>query len=271
MTVCHSLATLVSRSDARRHATRLVVAASATLVLMLPSPAHAQTASVCGPEVKAEVAKALSAVAGASDTEKLSLEAELYAKYQFCAQDSQVVSSTFVAAARQCGATVSNLGSTFYEEMSCAGYDPQRRQFAAPIRDQADVRLRRGAAAGQPRARAALRRRPGRRPAPGRTRQRPPRRCDRQPAPDLAVRGDHQREHQPAVDSADEQHHAQGSLDPVVGVHADQLRLRSDLGQRAELQNPPRPVSRCGRGSHPTAPSSHRSCGDTVRSLSSSC
>src|SRR6185436_7745464 len=64
MTVCHSLATLVSRSDARRHATRLVVAASATLVLMLPSPAHAQTASVCGPEVKAEVAKALSAVAG---------------------------------------------------------------------------------------------------------------------------------------------------------------------------------------------------------------
>ena len=134
MTVCHSLATLVSRSDARRHATRLVVAASATLVLMLPSPAHAQTASVCGPEVKAEVAKALSAVASASDTEKLSLEAELYAKYQFCAQDSQVVSSTFVAAARQCGATVSNLGSTFYEEMSCAGYDPQRRQFAAPIK-----------------------------------------------------------------------------------------------------------------------------------------
>ena len=134
MTVCHSLATLVSRSDARRHATRLVVAASATPVLMLPSPAHAQTASVCGPEVKAEVATALSAVAGASDTEKLSLEAELYAKYQFCAQDSQVVSSTFVAAARQCGATVSNLGSTFYEEMSCAGYDPQRRQFAAPIK-----------------------------------------------------------------------------------------------------------------------------------------
>src|ERR1044072_5204254 len=135
MTVCRSLvATLVSRSDARRHATRLVVAASAIVVLLLPSPAHAQTASVCGPEVKAEVAKALSAVAAASDNEKLSLEAELYAKYQFCAQDSQVVPSAFVAAARECGATVSNLGSIFYEELSCAGYDPQRRQFAAPLK-----------------------------------------------------------------------------------------------------------------------------------------
>jgi len=121
MTVCQSL-------------TRIVVAASAILVLMLPSPAHAQTGTVCGPEVKAEVAKALSAVADASDAEKLSLEAELYAKYQFCAQDAQVVSASFVAAARECGAAVSNLGSLFYEEMSCAGYDPQRRQFAAPVK-----------------------------------------------------------------------------------------------------------------------------------------
>ena len=29
---------------------------------------------------------------------------------------------------------VSNLGSLFYEEMSCSGYDPQRRQFASPIK-----------------------------------------------------------------------------------------------------------------------------------------
>ena len=135
MIVCHSLAaTLASWSDARRHGARIVAAASAILVLMLPSPARAQTATVCGPEVKAEVAKALSAVAGAPDSEKLSLEAELYAKYQFCAQDSQLVSASFVAAARECGAFVSQLGSLFYEEMSCAGYDPQRRQFAAPVK-----------------------------------------------------------------------------------------------------------------------------------------
>jgi hypothetical protein len=29
---------------------------------------------------------------------------------------------------------VSNLGSIFYEEMSCCGYDPQRRQFACPVK-----------------------------------------------------------------------------------------------------------------------------------------
>jgi hypothetical protein len=121
-------------SDALFRAARILLAAGAVLTIALPSPALAQTASVCGPEVKAEVAKALSAVAGAADTDKLALEAELYAKYQFCAQDSQLVSSTFLAAARECGATVSNLGSIFYEEMSCAGYDPQRRQFAAPIK-----------------------------------------------------------------------------------------------------------------------------------------
>ena len=29
---------------------------------------------------------------------------------------------------------MSNLGSLFYEQMPCVGYDPQRRQFAAPIK-----------------------------------------------------------------------------------------------------------------------------------------
>src|SRR5262249_2164197 len=53
---------------------------------------------------------------------------------QFCLQDATLVPSTFVAAARECGATVSNLGSLFYEELPCAGYDPQRRQFAAPVK-----------------------------------------------------------------------------------------------------------------------------------------
>ena len=59
----------------------------------------------------------------------------LYEKFQYCAKaDADLVPSTFAIAARECGATVSNLGSLFYEEMPCAGYDPQRRQFAAPIK-----------------------------------------------------------------------------------------------------------------------------------------
>lgn len=122
------------RSEVRTQAPRFLLAAAAVLAVSLPSAALAQTTTVCGPEVKAEVAKTLAAAAGASDTQKLALEKELYTKYQFCAQDAQFAPSTFVAAARECGASVSNLGSIFYEEMPCVGYDPQRRQFAAPIK-----------------------------------------------------------------------------------------------------------------------------------------
>jgi hypothetical protein len=133
MTVFHSVAVrFQSFSELRMRTTRLLVGLSALFVVSLPAAALAQTATVCGPEIKAEVAKALSVAV--SDDEKLALEKELYAKYQFCQQDAQLVPSAFVAAARECGATVSNLGSVFYEEMPCVGYDPQRRQFAAPVK-----------------------------------------------------------------------------------------------------------------------------------------
>ena len=121
-----------SQSDLRIRAARILVTMGSALLVTLPSAALAQT--VCGPEVKAEVAKAIAAVEGASDAEKLAVEKELYEKYQACAQDAQWVPSSFYVAARQCGAVVSNLGSLFYEDMSCSGYDPQRRQFASPIR-----------------------------------------------------------------------------------------------------------------------------------------
>jgi hypothetical protein len=109
-----------------------LVTMGSALLMSVPSAAVAQT--VCGPDVKEEVAKALAAVENSSDDEKQAVEKELYAKYQACARDSELVPSSFFAAARQCGASVSNLGSLFYEEMSCSGYDPQRRQFASPIK-----------------------------------------------------------------------------------------------------------------------------------------
>jgi hypothetical protein len=113
-------------------ATRILLAAGSVLAFSLSTPAFAQTTTVCGPEVKLDVVKFLASAV--DDAAKLALEKEIYAKYQYCAQDSATVPSTFLAAARECGAAVSNLGSIFYEEMSCAGYDPQRRQFAAPIK-----------------------------------------------------------------------------------------------------------------------------------------
>jgi hypothetical protein len=129
MNACHLV------RDVRVYTTRILLAVAAVAAVSQPSPALAQTTTACGPEVKEEIAKALSAAAGASAATQLALEKELYAKYQFCAQqDALVVPSGLAAAARQCGASLSNLGSTFYEEMPCVGYDPQRRQFAAPIK-----------------------------------------------------------------------------------------------------------------------------------------
>ena len=113
---------------------RGLVVMGGALLISLPSAAFAQAQSVCGPEVKEDVATAVASLEGAAEAEKLFAEKEIYAKYQFCAQDAQLVPSSFFVAARECGASVSNLGSLFYEEMSCAGYDPQRRQFAAPVK-----------------------------------------------------------------------------------------------------------------------------------------
>jgi hypothetical protein len=121
-------------ADVRSRATQGLLVAGTALLVSLPSSALAQGLTYCGPEAKEEVVKALAAVEDAPDEEKLAVEKELYSKFQVCAQDAQFVPSTFYVAARECGASVSNLGSLFYEEMSCVGYDPQRRQFAAPIK-----------------------------------------------------------------------------------------------------------------------------------------
>lgn len=110
----------------------LIVAGMAAM--LAPSNAQAQATTVCGPEVKQDVVKTLQSVENASDAQKQAVQDQLYAKYQTCTQDSRYVPASFFDAARQCGAVVSNLGSLYYEEMSCSGYDPQRRQFASPIK-----------------------------------------------------------------------------------------------------------------------------------------
>ena len=120
-----------NRGAVRSRAARILLAVSSALLMSLPSAALAQGQTVCGPEVKEEIVKALAGVSGA---DKLAVEKELYSKFQYCTLDAQQVPSSFFVAARECGAEVSNLGSLFYEEMSCSGYDPQRRQFASPVK-----------------------------------------------------------------------------------------------------------------------------------------
>ena len=108
---------------------------AALVVSLPPRRSRRPTQPVCGPEVKEEASKALAALEGLPEGEKAAAEAELYEKYQFCAQDVQLFATpAFFQAARQCGASVTNLGNLYYEEMSCCGYDPQRRQFACPVK-----------------------------------------------------------------------------------------------------------------------------------------
>lgn len=124
----------VTKSIVQSRAARMGVVIGLAALGLLPATGFAQTTSACGPEIKEAVARRLASVENSTEAQKLAVQEEVYKQYQYCAQDSKFVASTFFVAAQQCGANVSNLGSLFYEEMSCAGYDPQRRQFAAPVK-----------------------------------------------------------------------------------------------------------------------------------------
>lgn len=122
---------------AAARAVPMVLAVGAVLTLCLPHAVLAQTQTpqpLCGLEIKEAVAKSLASVADAPDDYKGAVEVDLYAKYEGCTKDAELAPASFHEAARQCGAKVSILGSLFFEEMSCCGYDPQRRQFACPVK-----------------------------------------------------------------------------------------------------------------------------------------
>lgn len=110
---------------------------AAALALAAPWGAQAQSSTACGDAVKAEVIKTLEGASQLSSAEQMKVQASLYDKYKSCGTlDSAQIAPTdpFFTAARQCGAKVSYVGSLFYEEMPCCGYDPQRRTFACPVK-----------------------------------------------------------------------------------------------------------------------------------------
>ncbi len=110
--------------------------ALAAITLMAPMAARAQTGTVCPSSVKDEVAKMLASASTMSEKDYQAYQASLYDKYKYCAQDGVNLPPTdpFYTAARQCGAKVAYVGSLYYEEMPCCGYDPQRRTFACPVK-----------------------------------------------------------------------------------------------------------------------------------------
>jgi hypothetical protein len=108
----------------------------AAAVMACSWAAQAQSSPVCGAEIKADISKQLSLSRTQSEQQQLELQAKLYEQFSFCAEDSKNVSADdpFFTAAKQCGASVTYNGSTYYEEMPCCGYDPQRRSFACPVK-----------------------------------------------------------------------------------------------------------------------------------------
>jgi len=90
----------------------------------------------CDPQIKETIARRLNAITAFSYQEQLRIQQQIYDTYFYCAADGASVPTTdpIYTAASQCGAKISFLGSTYFEELSCCGYDPQRRQFACPIR-----------------------------------------------------------------------------------------------------------------------------------------
>lgn len=111
--------------------------AAAACGLLAAQASHAQSTTACGPAVKAEVAAALDAAAKQGSDALAKAEAGVYEKYKYCAAIDAAqlpASDSFYTAARQCGAKLSYVGSLYYEEMPCCGYDPQRRSFACPVK-----------------------------------------------------------------------------------------------------------------------------------------
>ncbi len=113
---------------------RAALAAGVALAALAPWSAAQAQSDACSPTVKAYVLDALATAAKLPDAARDAQEQALYQQYfALCAKD-ETGGATFYNAARQCGATVPFKGSLAYEEMSCCGYDPQRRSFACPVR-----------------------------------------------------------------------------------------------------------------------------------------
>lgn len=85
---------------------------------------------------KEDIVKTMAGLSVQAKTTQLSAQKDLYAKYKTACgvADATTTAELSTNVQRQCGAKVSYAGNTYYEDMSCCGYDPQRRTFACPVR-----------------------------------------------------------------------------------------------------------------------------------------
>lgn len=115
----------------------------------LPHAAQAQTTS-CTPDIKLQFLAKMDEIdkqygddkvndqtgLPEASNEKLAAEKAVYAQFQNCGLNQAPQGSAFFNSVRQCAAAAvpAQTGSTAYEELSCCGYDPQKREFACPVR-----------------------------------------------------------------------------------------------------------------------------------------
>jgi hypothetical protein len=128
----------------------LRITGALALALTLPLAAQAQTAEVCGPTVKEQFAVAMDAIDkkfGPDETnpdtglpkpnpEKENEESQVYKQFSFCGLNQPLPTLAYFNGVRNCAAShnAALSGSSFFEDMACCGYDPQKREFACPVR-----------------------------------------------------------------------------------------------------------------------------------------
>ncbi|PHV11537.1 hypothetical protein CSQ89_10340 [Chitinimonas sp. BJB300] len=97
---------------------------------LLFGAAYAAPIPVCSAEIKGSIVNQFSQAGWEkmNEDERLRFEKSVYSQYQYCA----VADGSVAPDAAFCGKT-SYQGSTWFEQMTCCGYDPQRRLFACPV------------------------------------------------------------------------------------------------------------------------------------------
>ena len=113
-----------------------MAAALALLGAALAQPTAAK--EICGNDVKAEIAKILSQFEDPMAPAALETQQELYKKFEYCLKEQQNPDAVKRLRSRACG-RVPFVGSIYWEQMPCCGYDPQEQRFACPI-DSASAR-----------------------------------------------------------------------------------------------------------------------------------
>jgi hypothetical protein len=94
---------------------------------------HAAAQEVCGEDVKLQVAKVLSQYQDPTSPEALEAQQALYKEFAYCLQDADPNGKAALRLRdRACG-KVPFVGSLYWEQMPCCGYDPQATRFACPI------------------------------------------------------------------------------------------------------------------------------------------